>query len=71
MKKPQPPQTVELAIKITRWIWNTLFHQVVAVVAVCAVWFGLLNYDRLWPSWHVILSTLGVSTSCTLYKKIK
>lgn len=48
--------------QIIKWIWNTLFHQIVAVITIYAIWIPIEHYRDAF-SWHVILCTLGVIQS--------
>lgn len=60
MGRPEPLEGIPLTVKVLRWVGNTLFHQVLAVVTISAIWYGCVNYTAKF-SWHVILSTIGVS----------
>lgn len=46
------------------WFVNAIFHQALTVIVVYIIWtiaqIGILNYEM---RWHVILTTLGVSSS--------
>lgn len=56
----QPLESNAVPVRVLRWYGNTLFHQVLGVIAVTATWYGWVNNSAT-ISWHVILCTVGVS----------
>lgn len=56
----QPLENNSVPVRVLRWYGNTLFHQVIGIIAVVATWYAWVNYSTKF-SWHVILCTLGVS----------
>ncbi|GJQ76744.1 hypothetical protein Trydic_g15587 [Trypoxylus dichotomus] len=49
-------------IRVTRFLFNTIFHQALAVIAIYTIWVPISNYtaDLSALSWHVILCTLAL-----------
>lgn len=51
---------LDTIVQTSKLLFTRLFHQCIAVIFIYSIWIAVENYSNPF-SWHVILSTLGVS----------